>query len=75
MSGRIRYEVGRSEFRKAWNKNNGNTAAVASDLNISRNAVVLRMERWGYKKVNTRIPKRHFNEHYLDQINDNRKGF
>jgi hypothetical protein len=75
MSGRIRYKVNRAEFRKAWKKNKGNISAVARDLKVSRNAVCLRVDKWRYKKINTRIRKRYFNEHYLDQIDDNRKGF
>ena len=74
MTGK-RYKIDKNDFEKAWKKNDGIVSAVARDLNASRDAINLRMKRWGYKKTNTRIKKHLFNEHYLDQIDQHQKAF
>lgn len=71
----IKYKVEQNEFDKAWIKNNGNVSAIARDLNISFCAAAWRRDNWGYQKINTRIAKNTFNEHYLDRIDKKRKAF
>ncbi len=72
--GKIRYHISKTEFKQAWKRNKGNVAAIARDFNVPWDVARRKVTLWGYERLHTRNTYS-FNENYLDQIDEHKKGF